>query len=1180
MTRPWTSDQQHAIYARGGGILVSAAAGSGKTAVLVERVIQRITDRTNPVSADRFLVVTFTKAAAAEMEERIASRLRELLREHPDDRFLERQLILLQKSKICTIDSFFYTLVREHAELLGISPKLRIVDEAQLSKLFSETLSAILEEEYARADPDFAALVRYFGEDNDRQLTAEIGRIYHKIRSLPFPQQWLEEAAAAYWDDTLLSETVWGKELRAGAEEALLSAKERMETALTLLAGEPVLEHCYRPAYQNDLDLIEAALSALQTGSWDEAAQAVQKITFIRASNAPRGYPDLAFKERVSGCRELAKKEAAAAKAQLFCREQDYRSDLGRLAPLAGRLFSLVRQFYERLDLRKAEQNIADFSDFAYLALRLVCNEDGCPTKEGRRISEQYEEILLDEYQDTNRLQDLVFRSISRNGENLFFVGDLKQSIYRFRNADPAVFTEKKDAFSPFDGEHYPAAIALSMNFRSRFGITSFVNDLFSRLMSREIGGVDYTEPEWLNCGAIYPESDRVAATLQMIDCKLCPEEEAPLLIEARATAQRIAGMLACGAPVTEHGETRPCRSGDFVILLRSQKDTDWIYAEALQEQGIRAVTGAAQGYFTAREVSLALSLLRLIDNPADDLSMTAVLLSPLFSFSCDDVVRLHLRQEEQPSDRPGSLYAMLLLCEKENPKAAAFLQEFRDLREKAAQMKIQRLIQYLYDSTDLIEVLSGTIPEREANLKLLLKYAGDYEQGGSWELSGFIRYIDRLIELGRDFEVANPMTESQDAVRIMTIHRSKGLEFPIVILAGCRKRHNIQDMTRPTVLDTALGYGMKVVDREQLQSYETAPYRAIRRREQQNLLSEELRLLYVALTRAKEYLILNLTETDLGRKLQQVQNLLPEDGSITPYVAAKATSYADWIWMALLRHPAMTETLQRYGLPVFPEEGRAPLQVTLEIPSFQKAEKTEKEATLLHDPILEQQLLRQLEYRYPYEDETQTPAKLSVTELSHSFRTFSPEPPQFISEKGYTPAQKGTIFHRALQFADFAAGRQDAAAELLRLTQKGYLTMEESASVDVEQFAWFFQSELVERILRADRVWREYRFFSQIPAREAGYGSGDILIQGIADCMIEEDGCGILIDFKTDQVSDASQLIGRYRRQLLLYQRALSGLFPRGIRECVLYAAAIGKSAVLFIEGQETPPPVDGFVR
>ena len=1160
MSRQWTEEQLAAMETKGGGVLVSAAAGSGKTAVLVERIIRRITEGDEPVPADRLLVATFTNAAAAEMRERIDSRLRELLAAKPGDPFLEQQLVRLQKAKICTMDAYFAGLVRENFEQLGISPTLRIAEDSELSDLRAGAMDRVMEQSYEEASPDFLAAVSYFGEQSDDKLTDAVLMRSRKLRSLPRPKRWTEEQLAAMQPEGGAAETRWGKELLAAAERIFSIALRLNRRIADKLSWDEGLAKGYGGAIAADSALFSEGLRLARDKQWDALCHYLSQNKPGPIGRAPKGSNE-ALKAEVQALRDLCKDFWEEAGDCIPCTDAEFREDCVFLLPVMRGLFGLWERFEAEFFAARQEAGLADFSDMAAFALRLCTDGEGNPSDFGRTLSHNYEEILLDEYQDTNRLQDEIFRAVSRDGQNLFYVGDLKQSIYRFRSADPTVFAEKQASFAE-DGS-FPALLRLSRNFRSREGVLDAVNCVFSQIMSREAGGVDYTQKEAVHPGAVYPERQNPPLVVQLLNMQE-ETEDSRIAAEARETAARIASMLREGYPVTEDGTLRPCRPEDFAILLRSLQGVETIFYEALQQQGVDAQVGSAEGYFTSREVLAMVSLLQVLDNPLQDIPMAAVMLSPLGMFSCDELSALRL---SHPEDR---LYTALLAVREENAKAEKFLSLIAHLREKAAVRRVRSLIQYIYDATDFLEIMagsgkSGVSAGREANLRLLLQYAGDYERSGRSELSGFVGYIRRLIDRGEDFQVANPLSASTGMVRIMSVHKSKGLEFPIVILANCAKSFNLADSNRPVVLHTALGCGMQVVDRQKLRRYPTLSWAAVRRKEREDTLSEELRLLYVAMTRARETLILNISLKNPEKKLWNLSALLDGQQPVDPGIVLGMNSWSDWLLAALLRHPDFAEVRRRFALET--EVRDEPFALSAEWAGGEASPKEETETEVLAEanPVLTAQIARQCGWRYPWRERTVIPAKLAVTDIVRREEEaegsiFLPLP-AFTQEKGFSAAERGSIFHRALQFADYAAGRLDPAAELLRLEEARYLTHEEAQTIPLTAFSRFFRSELMERILASPRVLREYRFFDTVPASRAGYeGEDEILIQGVADCVFEEDGAGVLLDYKTDHTG-ASELLRRYSSQLSLYRRALAPLFPKGIRECLIYSVYEGKT-------------------
>lgn len=1166
MSREWTTEQIAAMDKKGGGILVSAAAGSGKTAVLVERIIRRITDPHSPIAADRLLVVTFTNAAAAEMRERIDARLRELLAQHPGSPALEQQLLRLQKAKICTMDAFFGSLVREHFEKLGISPNIRIAEEAELSDLRAGAMERVLEQSYEEADPDFLAAADYFGEQNDRRLIDEVLLLSDKVRSLPRPSQWFRRQIAAYADPASPQESPWGAHLMHRAYRLLENAIHLNAKIADKLSWDENLAKGYGAAIAADRQMFSEALRIAAEGDWDALCHYLAQNRLGPIGRAPKG-SDLVLKEEISDLRELCKGFWEDARACLPSTSAEFAEDCKKLLPVVRGIAKLTERFQAEAFAARQEANLADFPDMAAFAYRLCSDDEGNPSELAQELSKNFDEILLDEYQDTNRLQDEIFRTISQNGENLFYVGDLKQSIYRFRSADPTVFSEKQAAFRE-DGS-FPALLRLSKNFRSRPDVLAAINYVFSQIMSEDAGGVCYDEREAVHPGAMYPEYSSPCLKVQLLDLENNPQlDSSRVLAEAAQTACQIAKMLREGYPVTENGELRPCRPTDFAILLRSLKGVEAIFCEALQQEGVAASVSSAEGYFTSREVLSMISLLQVLDNPLQDIPLAAVLLSPLGMFRCDELSALRLRH---PKER---LYTALLAERDTLPHAGAILDLLQELREKAAVKRVRSLIQYIYDSTDFLEIMAGGAGKgvsagREANLKLLLQYAGDYERSGRNELSGFVAYIRRMMERGDDFKVANPLSNENGMVQIMSVHKSKGLEFPIVILANCSKAFNLMDTNRPAVYHPALGYGLQVIDRPTLRRYPTIPSAAVRQKEQEDTISEEIRLLYVAMTRAREMLILNITEKNLGKRLREISSLLTGIHPLDPSLVLGMNSWSQWLLAALLRHPNFMPVCSQYGIDVEVRPASFPIAFSRqEGPAELPEESTSQTLAASADPDLTAKIANQSDWCYPWRERTRIPAKLAITDIvrkqEEETGVLRLPVPTFLQEQGFSPAERGSIFHRALQFADFAAGRDDPAAELARLTAAHYLTPQEADTISLTSFSRFFHSDLVARILSADRVLREYRFFDTVPASLAGYpGEDRILVQGVADCLLEENGAGILIDFKTDHLSP-EQLRSRYALQLALYRKALTSIFPKGISECILYSLYQNKAIVL----------------
>lgn len=1165
--RNWTPGQQDAIAARGGTLLVSAAAGSGKTAVLVQRVIERITDPVAPTEADRLLVVTFTKAAAAEMSGRIAAEVAKLLESDPFNVRLQRQQVLLTRAHISTIHSFCSDLIRENFYKLGVSPDFRILDDNEMNLLRADAISVVLEEFYTRNDPVFTDLVEAFssGRDDDR-LVQTVNRLYDFVRSHPFPKRWLAEKSAMYARSGAPSQTVWGETVLRFARDALDYCIALTQNALSLMRGEDAIEKAYGDAFSADLAGLRALRDAVLSGGWDQVAFQAGGFAFARLKPL-RGYAEDPLKNQLSASRKEV--QATVKKlAELFsAREEECAQDIARLSPLVEKLFELTVRFGEALDALKEEKRAADFGDLEHWALRLLVRdtENGFErTPEAEELSAQFDEVMVDEYQDTNEAQDMIFRAVSQRENNLFLVGDVKQSIYRFRQAMPQIFLRRRASYPDYDRgkDQYPACIVLDRNFRSRPGVTDAVNFVFRQLMSEQTGELDYTKAEELVAGASYPPCEAPAAQLDVIDLSAAETEDTIVTAESRRIAELVYQMLSSGQTVTEHGEQRPVTYRDICILLRSANKYAQEYARRLTALGVPAWADTAGGFFAAAEVGTAVSLLRVIDNPMQDIPLLAVLMSPLYGFTPDDLAEI------RGPARKGSLYlAVSNAAKRGNERAARVLDEMEQFRALAATMPSDRLLNLVYQKTgfpDLVQAMpNGAL--RLANLRLLLEYAKKYEASGYNGLSGFIRFIDRLQRNNADLAAASTISESANVVKIMSIHRSKGLEFPVCILAGCSRRFNKE--RGDVLLHPELGLGVKLKDPSGLYRYTTMPREAVALELERGEMSEELRVLYVAMTRAKETLIMVTAVKDARKTLGQLATRLTEEPRVAPYVVRSASSISDWLLLCALRHPNGGVLRDLAGaLPGIAVSAREEWKIQVVRPPAEEAEPENavREKEILPDPALRERIAARMDYRDPFEALRGVQAKIAASELAS--RAFAPQyaaasRPAFLSRKGLTPAERGTALHAFLQFADYAKAARDPEKELLRLTEEKFITPEQAAAVDRSRVAAFFASDIFKRMLASPRLLREYRFTVEIPAGElkpeltGEMREQPVVLQGAVDCAFEENGALVLVDYKTDRVADPAELWARYGGQLTLYRMALEQCTGLPVQECLLYS-------------------------
>ncbi|QAT49779.1 helicase-exonuclease AddAB subunit AddA [Caproiciproducens sp. NJN-50] len=1174
MSRNWTQSQKNAIHARGGALLVSAAAGSGKTAVLVQRVIERITDPVSPVDADRMLVVTFTKAAAAEMNGRIAAEIASMLENDPGNVRLQRQQILLSRAKIGTIDSFCSDLVRENFFKLGIAPDFRILDNGEMAVLRSQTVSDTLDEFYAEADPSFFNFVEEFSSGRDDGRIAEtVNRLYDFVRSHPFPGRWLSQKSALYDSAVPAEQTVWGRTILSFAEEAVEYGVSVTQSSLARISGDEELLTAYSDAFRSDLADLTSLGEAVASGDWELCARRCADFSFPKFRPV-RGRSEDPLKNSVADARKEIKAMAGRLSSFFSCSREEWAEEMSRLAPCVRMLFRVTERFGALLAQRKTERRAADFSDLEHWALKLLVRDAGNGferTPDALELSERYEEIMVDEYQDTNEAQDMIFRAISRGETNLFLVGDVKQSIYRFRQAMPQIFLRRRAVLPDYDPVHpaFPSCVVLDRNFRSRSGVTGAVNFVFRQLMSKKAGELDYTKSEELVPGADYPPEAEPSVDLEIIDLSGTEFKKDSDLIrtECLRIADLIYSMTSGSDSVTDHGRQRPAVYRDFCILLRSANQYAPEYAKELSALGIPAWADTAGGFFAAGEIRTALSLLQAIDNPMQDIPLLAVMMSPIYGFTPDEVseIRLHTRA--------GRLYPAVAAAARDGDgKAAGFLGEIKRFRTLAATMPSDRLIRSAYARTGLSNLVQA-MPNGElrlANLRLLLSYARKYESSGYNGLSGFLRFLERMQRRRADLSAASTISESANVVRVMSVHHSKGLEFPICILAGCSRGFHKE--RSDVLLHPELGPGIRLRDPATGARRSTMVREAVALEQERDEMSEELRVLYVAMTRAKEKLILVTTLDDARKTLRSLASRLTGGERIPPYVVRGASSISDWLLLCALRHPEagiLRDMAGVSGTIAVPDEGHWSFFVTRPKEGG-PAEETELEIRRPAEPdaVLLARLESDLNFAYSYSGISGMCAKVAASELAagkFSARYAASSRPAFLGEGGLTPAERGTALHAYLQFADYRGASADPERELSRLVEEGFLTSWQAQAVDLGAVGAFFRSGLAKRILASSRMEREFRFSVEIPAGEirpgltGGPAEEAVILQGAVDCVFEEPDGLVIVDYKTDRTRDPSELWMRYREQLEWYRRALEICTEKEVKQCLLYSFALG---------------------
>ena len=1161
----FTNEQRTAICCRGSSVLVSAGAGSGKTRVLTERLMEymdpRLTDA-EPEDIDRFLVITFTRAAAGELRARITDAIAERLRGDPHNAHLRRQILLCRKAQIGTIHSFCASILREYAGALGISPAFRILEEEKSERLHASALERVLDRCYEAGKEDFLSLADRVGAGRDDTRLADlILKLHAAMQSHARPERWAEEQAAEFSaerDD--VSRTPWGRELLRDAEEEAAFWCTCMEEALSDMQAEEKVARAYEASFSETARALRLLTTGLKQG-WDQAA-ACFPIPFPRISGI-RNNPAPELAAGLKAVRERCKKAMEKLEEVFDAPSERILSDLRETAGDMRTLLTVVQELEDEFRRAKARAHALDFSDLEHLAIRLLTNPDGTPSAAAKEISTRFTEVLVDEYQDVSRVQDQIFAAVSRGGENLFFVGDLKQSIYRFRLADPEIFSEKSRLYAE---EGQPErVIRLQANFRSAPEILNAVNAVFCRCMSERLGNLDYGPEDMLIPGLPGTANGCVPELL------LLSREEAEntdLEYEAAQTAREILSLMHSGT-VRDGEGLRPVRFGDVAILLRSANAVGGVFRRVLLSMGVPVSAGAGSDFYSSMEVSMVFSLLSCLDNPHRDIPLLTLLSSPAFGFSTE---KLSLIRAARPDT---DFYTAL--CASDDPDARDFVERLRRLRDDAPDLNAPALIERVIDELDLY-ALSAAMPDGEQRLQRLLDItalAETFAGSGEYGLHRFVTWLRNLEKKSQDPESCS---EGSNAVQILSIHRSKGLEFPVVFVCGLGRGFNRQDTREAVLIHPELGLGPRRTDPERKIEYPTALRRAIARRLTRDMLSEEMRLLYVAMTRARDRLYMTACVRKIDELLEKAEFLHAWEKIPAPLLDG-AGNALPWLLPA-----ALDGTALRY-------------RICTEAEAESSAEEPDEKPAEEADEALLELLDRNLNAVYPRRRAEHLPSKLTATALkdpdpdARALFDEASEPGGATEKPGEAPgkperdptrfarfhrdfpepdlnraelsaAEKGTAAHLVLQQIDLSRTEtaEEIRTEISRLEEQRFLTPEEAAAVDPEKIRLFFASDLGGRIRRAEKVWREFRFSllsdirELIPGEEA---EEKVLLQGVIDCFFLEEGELILVDYKTDRVEKEEEIQSRaehYRRQLETYAGALRRIFGLPVKEKMLY--------------------------
>ena len=1187
----FTKQQKASIEHRNGSLLVSAAAGSGKTKVLVERLLSYID---NNADIDEFLVITYTRAAALELKEKIHEELLLRLSRNPGNKRLRRQALLCRGASIDTIHTICGELIRENSHLVNLPPDFRIADGSESMMIMIEVADSVITEIYDKIDehPGFELLINTVARGrDDKQLIELVLDIYNKLRSLPKPTEWIKNQIEKqqFTDISCISETDCGAYMLKKLQEKVSYIKDELIRLLEEMKNHTEFEAKYTESVNEIIEHTDNFYTALSIG-WDEAGKHCS-FDFGRAKSIS-GYDEL------KNIRKNCISELRNCATELKISSAGHLEEMIGLSPAITAFMRILLRFNEAYSEEKRRRGMADFSDLEHLAVSLLIDEaTGEKTDLARNLAIRFKEILIDEYQDVNAVQEIIFSALSQNDENIFMVGDVKQSIYRFRHADPAIFLNKYKTFIELERASLESnkgdgtKIHLSSNFRSRAGILETINHIFTNIMSTELGELEYTEKEHLKPGRIdnpekkgkqgkpYINTQTPSVELNILDMSTLEsdtDEESPaaIKVEAEHIASEIKKLMESSYYIPDgNGGTRPAEYSDIVILLRSMKNRAWQYAAALSDRGIMSEFPGGEGYFEAFEVSAALSLLSVIDNPLQDIPLVSVLGGPIYRFTSDELAEIRLCL-------PNKNYYDALKVSAEQKKGSGetslkckkILDDIEDMRSIASDMSADKFIWHVYNKTGLLGLVGAMRggDKRRKNLILLAESARQFESSGYKGLFGFLTYVRSLQERGDSLplysdEKSNSL-DSSDTVRIMSVHKSKGLEFPIVFLANTSKRFNFVDINKSTVFHSDLGIGTMLINNELRIKHSTLVRNAIRSRLCDEMYSEELRVLYVAMTRAKEKLIITATQKNATRTIEKMEAL--PLGKIAPLALMSMQSTSEWLIAGVRNLNSDGFSVNIIGADtILSEEEKKEIKESPESKTLQGTA-TDSEIT--------DELPEILEYNYPFTAAIDLPSKLTVTGIlklsdpeseSAEWTKYIPDSesaylkPNFISKNvELTGAERGTLVHLVMQHIDYQKGSDDndIANELQRLVYMDIISSEQVKEIDVLRISKLFNSELGSRMIKAKKVNREFKYSLLNPAKDyfSDGGEDSILIQGVIDCFFEEDDGLVVVDFKTDKITKENQneKAKLYTPQLKSYSEALNRITGKKVKESYIY--------------------------
>lgn len=1187
MANKWTNEQLSAITQKGNNILVAAAAGSGKTTVLVERIIRKIIN--DNVDIDKILVVTFTNAAASEMRERILTALYKQIDEDPLNQRLRKQIVLLNKASICTIDAFCLDIIRNNFFEIGASSNFRIADNTELELLKQEAIEETFEELYLENDDEFNKLIElYAGYKDDENLKNIILKIHNYIQSAPFPEDWLEEQIEKFNMSNIedFSQTEWGKIILKNFRDEVLNSIQILESSKHQL--DMITELSKFSLVVTD-DINQLKFLEQNWDNWERAYEIANNLKFKTWPTDKKVVSNL--KEETKKARDNVKKRISKAVSQTFIyNTEEAVEDINAMYPILKKIKDVTLKFMEKFSEKKSNKNIMDFSDIEHYALKILLKKDENgiyqKTEVAKKYEEKFNEIAIDEYQDSNLVQEYILTSIS-NGKNIFMVGDVKQSIYRFRQAKPELFLDKYQKYG-LEPNEYGQKIKLFKNFRSRENILDTTNLIFSDIMSADFGEIEYDESEYLNLGATYEEpTENVEfagkTELDIIDLKKEENEDGEEIeedsssellekteIEAKFVANRIQKLIKSKYQVYDRKTGyRDITYKDIVILLRATSNTANVFEKELLNLNIPVFSDQAENYLESIEIRTITSLLKIIDNPYRDIPLVTVMRSIIGDFTDNELIEIRLTQNE------GYFYDSLKEAKaspkidgKLKEKVINFLDKLNKWREEERYLPLNEFIQKIYEETDYYNYVrlmpNGQV--RKANLKMLLDRAKDYEKISFKGLFNFIRYLEKVKSSNSDLSSAKVIGENENVVRIMSIHKSKGLEFPVAIISRTDKKFNQKDLNESILLHQDIGFGMQYINYDRKIEYTTATKEAIKIKTKEESIAEEMRILYVALTRAKEKLIITGVENDFTKSIEQKKELLEiyekENYKINHLVLKKYLSYLEWIELVYLNHQDIEN------------------QITLNkiakkdvLKAEENQEEQEKRNIELPEKIDYEKINEILNWQYKYKEMTNIQSKMSVTKIKELKNNETQKQqhieikPKFMLDKTkVSSAERGTITHLILQKLDFTKeySKEELAQFVNNLCTKNIITQIQKDSINIEKIYQIINTQFIKNLKNAKEIKKETPFYTYINTKEIynTQNSENILVQGIIDLYyINQQNEVILVDYKTDYVEGSGEeLIDKYKVQLEIYKKALEESLKEKVKHVYIYSIYLNK--------------------